>query len=79
MKSRKLIFRWLLFSIVVCCCSVFVKLSFDQKTPSLSRANVEALADWEDDFHEVIKYCSDGDGWCIFNQNEFFGLVFTEK
>ncbi len=79
MKSRKFVFRCLLFTIVVCCCSVFIKLSFDQKTPSLSRENVEALADWEEDFQGVIKYCSEGSGWCIYNQNEFWGLVYVEK
>ncbi|MBD9180483.1 MAG: hypothetical protein EGP82_15120 [Odoribacter splanchnicus] len=63
----------------MCCCSVFIKLSFDQKTPSLSRENVEALADWEDDFQEIIKYCNEGSGWCIYNGFEFLGLVYVEK
>ena len=79
MKSRKFIFRWLLFTVVVCCCSVFVKLSFNRETPSLEEANVEALASSEDDFHEVIKYCEEGNGWCIYNDTEFYGLVFIEK
>lgn len=79
MKTKKFIFRWLLFTIVVCCCSVFIKLSFDEKTPSLSRENVEALADWEDDFQTIIKYCGEGNGWCIYNGTEFLGLVYIEK
>lgn len=79
MKTKKFIFRWLLFTVVVCCCSAFIKLSFDQKTPSLSRENVEALADWEDDLNEVIKYCKNGNGWCIYNGTEFLGIVYVEQ
>lgn len=79
MKTKKFIFRWLLFTIILCCCSVFIKLSFDEKTPSLSRENVEALADWEEDFQIVTKFCDNGSGWCIYNGTEFLGLVYVEK
>lgn len=79
MKTKKFIFRWLLFTIILCCCSAFIKLSFDEKTPSLSRENVEALADWEEDFQIVTKFCSDGGGWCIYNGTEFWGIVYVEK
>lgn len=79
MKSRKFIFRCLLFTFIACCCSLFVKLSLNQSTPSLSRENVEALADWEDDFQEVTKFCKSGAGWCIYNGTEFLGLVLVEQ
>lgn len=79
MKSKKFILKWLAFIFLGCCCSVFFGLSFDQNTPSLSKKNVEALADWEDDFQEVTKYCDNGNGWCIYNATEFYGLIFVEK
>lgn len=79
MKSKKFIFRCLLFTFLACCCSVFVKLSFDRKTPGLGRENVEALAGWEEDYQIAIKWCKSGDGWCIINSSDFMGLVYAEK
>lgn len=75
MKTKKGIFKWIIFTCIVGYCAITFTPTFNKNKASLTMDNIEALAEWQ--WEDVLKYCTSGRGWCIINNIEYYGVVYA--